>query len=136
MIPLTSEKVQGVLDDGTFAATLCMARDGKHFFFAAIALDGRDIPVPNKRWSSRKAALNALSDIAASHPKRARAEAAEAPVTVDTTAAVPSPFLAESSEQPFLSVSAEYMDGLEADSTARMDAHVADDPQKLEPPVA
>ncbi|QIL80119.1 hypothetical protein G7047_09540 [Diaphorobacter sp. HDW4A] len=67
MIPLTSEKVQGVLDDATYTATLCMARDGKHFFFSAIAVDGSAVDAPNKRWNSRRAALHALADIAASN---------------------------------------------------------------------
>ena len=70
MIPLTSEKVQGVLDDATFTATLCMARDGKHYFFSAIVVDGGEVGVPNKRWPSRKAAMLALADIASAHQKK------------------------------------------------------------------
>ncbi len=64
MIPLTSEKVQGVLDDATFTATLCMARDGKHYFFSSVVVDGGAVGVPNKRWNSRKAAMDALAGIA------------------------------------------------------------------------
>ena len=67
MIPLTSEKVQGVLDDATYTATLCMARDGKHFFFSAISVDGAVVNAPNKRWNSRQAAMHALADIAAAN---------------------------------------------------------------------
>ena len=67
MIPLTSEKVQGVLDDATYTATLCMARDGKHFFFSAISVDGSVVHAPNKRWNSRAAAMHALADIAAAN---------------------------------------------------------------------
>ena len=67
MIPLTSEKVQGVLDDATYTATLCMARDGKHFFFSAISVDGSVVHAPNKRWNSRAAAMHALVDIAAAN---------------------------------------------------------------------
>lgn len=69
MIPLTSEKVQGVLDDATYTATLCMARDGKHYFYTAIAVDGAELDVPNKRWSSRRAALAALAEIASTNRK-------------------------------------------------------------------
>ncbi|WP_353236603.1 hypothetical protein [Diaphorobacter ruginosibacter] len=64
MLAITSEKVQGVLDDATYTATLCLARDGKHYFFSAIEVDGNAIGVPGKRWSSRKAALHALSLLA------------------------------------------------------------------------
>ena len=67
MIPLTSEKVQGALDDATYTATLCMARDGKHFFFSAISVDGSVVHAPNKRWNSRAAAMHALADIAAAN---------------------------------------------------------------------
>ncbi|MBF5004231.1 hypothetical protein [Diaphorobacter caeni] len=44
-----------------------MARDGKHFFFSAISVDGSPVDAPNKRWSSRRAALHALADIAAAN---------------------------------------------------------------------
>ncbi|QNP48912.1 hypothetical protein [Diaphorobacter aerolatus] len=67
MIPITSEKVHGVLDDATYTATLCMARDGKHFFFTAVAVDGNVVDVPNKRWNSRRAAMHALAEIASAN---------------------------------------------------------------------
>lgn len=79
MIPLTSEKVQGVLDDATFTATLCMARDGKHFFFTAITVDGSVVSAPNKRWSSRQAAMHALADIAAANRQPEGAAAMASP---------------------------------------------------------
>lgn len=69
MIPLTSENVQGVLDDAIYTATLCMARDAKHYFFTAIHVDGASVGAPNKRWSSRSAAMAALADIASAHRK-------------------------------------------------------------------
>lgn len=69
MLALTSEKVQGVLDDATYFATLCLARDGKRYFFSSIHVDGDPVSVPNKRWSSRKAALQALAVLAQSNHK-------------------------------------------------------------------
>ena len=73
MEALTSEKVLGVFDDATYCATLCLARDGRRYFFSAIEVDGEVVPAPNKRWNSRRGALQALTDIATARQKPAKA---------------------------------------------------------------
>ncbi|WP_258286773.1 hypothetical protein, partial [Escherichia ruysiae] len=60
-------------DSVTYSGMLCLAPDGRRYFYAHAQVDGRTLPLPHDHWTSRDAAVRGLAAIASGESKRAGA---------------------------------------------------------------
>ena len=68
---LTQETIFGVADSVTYSGMLCLAPDGRRYFYAHAQVDGRTLPLPHDHWTSRDAAVRGLAAIASGESKPA-----------------------------------------------------------------
>lgn len=61
--PLLQETVFGVADGATYSGMLCQ-EEGGHFYYRQAQVDGHNLPLPDNRWPTRDAAVQALAEIA------------------------------------------------------------------------
>ena len=61
---LTQETIFGMADGATYSGMLCLAEDGKRYFFSQAQVDGEPVALPHARFDSREDALRGLASAA------------------------------------------------------------------------